>query len=232
MTSSLPIVLVPGLACSPRLFAEQMPALWRFGPVIVADHRRGATMDEIARTILETAPAHFALAGLSMGGYIALEIMRQAPERVLRLALLDTSARADRPEQTERRNHQIAMAEAGRYSEIPDLLFPLLVHEKRHDDAALKHTVRAMAVECGAEAFITQQIAIRERPDARPGLAVIACPTMVLVGESDVLTPPELSHELAERIGGAQLVVIPDSGHLTTLEQPEAVAAALTEWLE
>jgi pimeloyl-ACP methyl ester carboxylesterase len=232
MTSPLPIVLIPGLACSPRLFAEQMPALWRFGPVTVADHRRGVTMDEIARNILETAPAHFALAGLSMGGYIALEIMRQAPGRVLRLALLDTSARADRPEQTERRNHQIAMVEAGRYSEIPDLLFPLLVHERRHDDASLKHAVRAMAVECGADAFITQQIAIRERPDSRPALAAIACPTMVLVGESDVLTPPELAQELAAHIGGAQLVVIPESGHLTTLEQPEAVTAALTEWME
>lgn len=232
MTPSIPIVLVPGLGCSPRLFSEQMPALWRFGPVIIADHRRGATMSEIAGSILETAPAHFALAGLSMGGYIALEIIRQAPDRVLRLALLDTSARADRPEQTERRNHQIAMTEAGRYSEIPDLLFPLLVHEKRHDDAALKHAVRAMATECGAEAFITQQIAIRERLDARPWLGAIACPTVVLVGETDLLTPPELSHELAAHIGGAQLVVIPESGHLTTLEQPEAVTAALVEWLE
>lgn len=232
MTPSIPIVLVPGLACSPRLFAGQLPALWRFGPVIIADHRRGATMSDIAQNILESAPAHFALAGLSMGGYIALEIMRQAPGRVLRLALLDTSARADRPEQTERRNHQIALAEAGSYSEIPDMLFPLLVHEKRHDDAELRHVVRAMATECGAEAFITQQLAIRERPDSRPSLAAIACPTMVLVGEADLLTPPELTHELAEHIGGAQLVVIPESGHLTTLEQPEAVAAALTEWLE
>jgi pimeloyl-ACP methyl ester carboxylesterase len=232
MTPSIPVVLIPGLACSPRLFSGQLPALWRFGPVIIADQRRGATMSEIAGNILEAAPAHFALAGLSMGGYIALEIMRQAPGRVLRLALLDTSARPDRPEQTERRNHQIAMAEAGRYGEIPDLLFPLLVHEKRHDDAALKHVVRAMATECGAEAFITQQLAIRDRPDARPGLRAIACPTLVLVGEADLLTPPELAHELAESIGGAQLVVIPDSGHLTTLEQPEAVTAALAEWLE
>jgi pimeloyl-ACP methyl ester carboxylesterase len=232
MTPSTPTVLIPGLACSPRLFAEQLPGLWRFGTVMIADNRRGVTMDEIAGNILDEAPPRFALAGLSMGGYIALEIMRRAPDRVLRLALLDTSARADRPEQTERRNHQIALVEAGRYSEIPDMLLPLLVHEKRRDDTALQHVIRAMANECGPEAFITQQLAIRERPDARPGLAAIACPTLVMVGEGDVLTPPELAHELASLIGGAQLVVIPECGHLSTLEQPEAVTAALTEWLE
>src|ERR1700761_9645818 len=100
---SLPIVLIPGLTCTPRLYAEQIPALWQFGPVTVADHRRDASMAAIAKRILAAAPPRFGLAGLSMGGYIAFEIMRQASERVAKLALLDTGARADLPEQTERR---------------------------------------------------------------------------------------------------------------------------------
>src|SRR5436305_3360517 len=103
VSPSLPVVLVPGLMCSPRLFQEQIPALWRFGPVQIAEHTRDETMDAIAARILAAAPPRFALAGLSMGGYIALEILHKAPERVIKLALLDSGARADTPEQTERR---------------------------------------------------------------------------------------------------------------------------------
>src|SRR5215467_3437897 len=103
MAEPLPVVLIPGLNCSARLYAEQIPALWRFGPVQVADHTRDDTMAAIAERILAAAPPRFALAGLSMGGYIALEIVRHAPQRIARLALLDTGARADTPEQTARR---------------------------------------------------------------------------------------------------------------------------------
>src|SRR5262245_38011404 len=113
MPASLPIVLVPGLLCSARLYAEQIPALWRFGPVSIADHRRDSTMDAIAERILAAAPATFALVGLSMGGYIALTILRRAPQRVARLALLDTNARPDTPEQSERRRALIALAQSG-----------------------------------------------------------------------------------------------------------------------
>src|SRR5205809_3821515 len=122
MAENVPILLVPGLNCSPRLYSPQIPALWRFGPVTVADHTRDDTMAAIAARILAAAPPRFALAGLSMGGYIALEMLRQAPDRVLRLALLDTGARADSPEQRERRLRLIAMAEGGRFAEVPDLL--------------------------------------------------------------------------------------------------------------
>src|SRR4051794_16210755 len=118
---SVPIVLVPGLLCSARLFAEQVPALWPFGPVTIADHRRDEAGDAIAARILAAAPPRFALAGLSMGGYIALAMVRQAPERVARLALLDTSGRPDTPQQTERRRSLIALAEGGRFSEVADL---------------------------------------------------------------------------------------------------------------
>jgi pimeloyl-ACP methyl ester carboxylesterase len=231
MSEPLPIVLVPGLTCSARLYAEQIPALWRFGPVTVADHRHDDSMASIARRILAAAPPRFALAGLSMGGYIAFEIMRQAPQRVARLALLDTGARAETPEQTERRKHVIALAKAGRYAEVSDIAFPLYVHRNRHNDLALKRIVRMMAEETGLEAFLRQQQAIMTRPDSRPGLGAIKCPTLVLVGDGDEATPPELAREIAGAIGGARLAVIPNCGHLSTLEQPEKVTAALVDWM-
>jgi len=227
----LATVLVPGLTCSARLYAEQIPALWRFGPVVIADHTRDDTMAAIARRILAAAPPRFALAGLSMGGYIAFEIMRQAPERVAKLALLDTGARADMPEMTERRHTLMKFAKDGRYGEIPDLAFPLYVHRDRHADERLKGIVRAMAEETGLGGYLRQQQAIMTRPDSRPSLAAIRCPTLVLVGEGDEATPPELAREMAAGIAGSRLVVIPDSGHLSTLEQPEAVTAALVEWM-
>ena len=232
MSEVLPILFVPGLNCSARLYGAQLPALWRFGPTMVTDHRRDDTMEAIAERILATAPPRFALVGLSMGGYIALTIMRAAPERVARLALLDTSARPDRPEQTERRLAQIALAQGGRFGAVADSLFPLFVHRSRHDDAELKRLVRLMAEETGSDAFVRQQKAIMARPDARPLLASIRCPTLVLVGEGDELTPPALSQEIAAAIVGARLVVVPDCGHLSTLEQPDAVNRALMDWME
>ena len=231
VTDGLPIVLIPGLTCTARLYAEQMPALWQFGPVTIADHRRDDSMAAIARRILANAPPRFALAGLSMGGYIAFEIMRQAAGRVAKLALLDTGARADTAEQTERRKVVIALAKSGRYAEIPDLAFPIYVHRNRHGDEALKQIVRTMAEATGVEAFLRQQQAIIGRPDSRPGLAAISCPTLVLVGEGDEATPPELAREIAAGIPGSRLVVIPDSGHLSTLEQPDAVTKTLVEWM-
>ena len=231
MSDAVPILLVPGLACSPRLYAAQLSSLWQFGPVTFADTRRGSSMGEIARQILDAAPPIFALAGLSMGGYIAFEIMRQAPQRVARLALLDTAARADRPDQTERRNVQAAMVRDGRFSEIPDLLFPLMVHADRQQDEELRRIFRQMCHENGADAFIQQQDAIKARPDSRPILAAISCPTLVLVGDGDQATPPDASREIAEGIRGARLVIVPDCGHLSTLEQPDAVTHALTEWI-
>jgi pimeloyl-ACP methyl ester carboxylesterase len=229
--ASSPVVLVPGLLCSARLYAEQIPALWRFGPVMVADHTRDDSITAIARRILATAPPRFALAGLSMGGYIALEITRQAPERVAKLALLDTAARAETPEQTKNRQRVIALAKSGRFAEVAELLFPVFVHRHRHGDATLKHIVRTMAEETGAEAFLRKEVAIIGRVDARAGLAAITCPTLVLVGEGDELTPPHLVEEIAAGISGSRLAIIPDCGHLSTLEQPAAVNAALIAWM-
>jgi pimeloyl-ACP methyl ester carboxylesterase len=232
MTGPLPIVAVPGLMCSARLYADQIPALWRFGPVTIADHRRDDTMSAIARRILGAGPPRFALAGLSMGGYIALEVLRQAPERVAKLALLDTSARADLPERTEARRALMAMAEQGRFGEVVDLHFPQFVHKNRRDDAGLKRVVRLMAEETGPDAYVRQQKAILSRQDWRASLAQIRCPTVVIVGDSDEMTPPNLAEEIASGIAGARLVVVADSGHLTTLERPADVNAALVAWLE
>jgi pimeloyl-ACP methyl ester carboxylesterase len=231
MSEPLPVMLVPGLLCTARLYAEQVAALWRFGPVTVAHHCRDDTMAAIAARILQTAPPRFALAGLSMGGYIALSVLRQAPERVDRLALLDTSARSDTPQQTERRRALIALAQGGRFAEIADLLWPILVHRDRQGDTELHGIVRTMADESGPEVFVRQQHAIMTRPDARPMLGAIGCPTLVLVGDGDELTPPALSQEIAAGIAGARLVTVPNCGHLSALERPEAVNRALVEWI-
>lgn len=228
---SLPIVLIPGLLASPRLYAEQIPELWRIGPVTVATHSRDDSMAAIAERILATAPARFALAGLSMGGYISFEILRREPQRVAKLVLLDTSARADTPEQSEQRRAQIELARGGRLDEVVDVLFPRLVHARRWGDESLRRLWRAMVREVGAEGFINQQQAIIGRPDSRPGLAAVRCPTLVIVGDGDVLTPPERAEEIANGIPGARLAIIRDSGHLSTLEQPGAVTRAMVEFL-
>jgi len=229
--SYLPTVLVPGLICSARLYADQIPALWRFGPVTVADHTRDDTIAAIAARILAAAPPRFALAGLSMGGYIAFEIARQAPERVVKLALLDTAAGPETPQQTQVRLPRIELAKTGRFAEVEAGLFPLLVHRDRHGDATIRTIVRTMTEETGAEVFVRQTQAIMGRADSRQTLATITCPTLVLVGDADELTPPARAQEMASGIRGARLVVVPDCGHLSTLERPQAVNKAMVEWM-
>jgi pimeloyl-ACP methyl ester carboxylesterase len=231
MDNSMPTLLVPGLACSPRFYAPVLPALWRFGPVTVANHIRNDNMGAIARTILAEAPPRFALAGHSMGGYIAFEILRQAPERVAKLALLNTQARPDTPEASERRRGQIARANIGEYHAIFDEMFPGLVHPSRQEDADLRQLVHDMADDVGPEAFMRQQRAIISRPDSRPSLAWIKCPTLVLSGDEDNTIPNSLSAEMAKGIPGANLVIVPNCGHLSVAEQPPATSGALVEWL-
>jgi pimeloyl-ACP methyl ester carboxylesterase len=227
----LPVVLIPGLLDSARLYAPQIPALWQRGAVMVADHTRDDSMAAIAARILASAPQTFALAGLSMGGYIALEIVRQAPRRVAKLALLDTSARADTPEQSAARRTQIALAAQGRFAEVLDAALPRLLQRSRREDAALRGVLELMAQEVGVEAFIRQQSANIARSDSRPALGSIRCPTLVLVGEDDELTPPERAAEMADGIAGARLVSVARCGHMSTLEQPDEVTRALLEWL-
>jgi pimeloyl-ACP methyl ester carboxylesterase len=231
MDNTMPILLVPGLGGSPRIYAPVAPALWRYGPVTVANHIRDDNMGAIARRILAEAPPRFALAGHSMGGYIAFEIVRQAPDRVAKLALLNTQARPDTPEVVTRRRGQIARAQAGEYHAVLDELFPGFVHPSRREDASLRKLVHEMGDDIGADAFVRQQTAVMGRADSRPTLAWIRCPTLVLTGDEDNTIPNSLSKEMADGIHGARLVILPDCGHLSQPEQPEAVAAALVEWL-
>ena len=224
-------MLIPGLLASVRMYAQQIPQLWRTGPVMIADHTRADSMSGIARRILSVAPARFALVGLSMGGYIAFEILRQAPERIAKVALLDTSARADAPEQTAMRRAQMTLASQGRLAEVVEQQFPRLVHRARRGDAVLRQVFTLMAEEVGAAGFMRQQTAICGRIDSRPTLGSVRCPTLVLVGEGDELTPPERAAEIAAGVPGARLTTVPQCGHMSTLEQPDEVTRALLEWL-
>jgi pimeloyl-ACP methyl ester carboxylesterase len=213
------------------MYAGQIPQLWRVGPVLIADHTRDDSMSGIARRILRVAPARFAMVGLSMGGYIAFELLRQAPERIAKVALLDTSARADAPEQSAMRRAQMTLASQGRLAEVVEQQFPRLVHREHRADAVLRQVFTLMAEDVGAAGFIRQQTAILGRADSRPTLGSIHCPTLVLVGEGDELTPPERAAEIAAGIPGARLTTVPQSGHMSTLEQPDEVTRALLEWL-
>jgi len=232
MDNSMPILLVPGLVSSSRIYGPVVPDLWRFGPVTVANHIRDGHMALIARRILAEAPPRFALAGHSMGGYIAFEIMRQAPERVARLALLNTQARPDTPEATARRRGMMARAKGGEYRAVLDELFSGFVHPSRREDASLRQLVHDMGGDVGVEGFVRQQEAIISRPDSRPILAAIRCPTLVLSGDEDNTIPNALSVEMANNLHNAKLVILPNCGHLPQVEQPEATADALADWLK
>ncbi|MBI3517311.1 MAG: alpha/beta fold hydrolase [Proteobacteria bacterium] len=225
------LVLLPGLLCDAALWQAQID---RFGDrfdILVADLARDDTLRKMAGRVLAAAPERFALAGLSMGGYVAQEIVREAPARVRRVALLDTSARPDTPEQAERRHALIALAKTGKFKGVTPRLLPLLIHPARLQDRAVTGVVMAMAERVGQAAFLRQQQTIIARPDSRPDLPRIGCAALVLCGRQDVLTPPALSEEMARAIPDARLVLVDDCGHLAPLEQPEIVNAALEEWL-
>jgi pimeloyl-ACP methyl ester carboxylesterase len=225
-----PIVFVPGLLCTEALFAPQIVA-FADRPIMVANHREHESIEAITASILEQAPPRFSLIGLSMGGYIAMDILHMAPQRVGKVALLDTNARADTADQTERRNFLINLTRKKGFGKIPHLLYPGFVHEKREEDQELKSTVVDMAMDTGPDAFIRQQTALINRVDSRKRLAEVTCPSLVLVGEDDRLTPLEVSQEIHQCIPGSELAVIEGSGHLSTLEEPDAVTAVLRDFL-
>jgi pimeloyl-ACP methyl ester carboxylesterase len=190
-------------------------------------------MEAMARRVLDEVPFdRFALAGLSMGGYVALEIMRQAPQRVRRLALLDTRARPDSPDESERRRTLLRIAQGAKgLAPVNKRMLPLLVHASRLSDQALVNVIEDMAQRTGIDGYLRQQEAIMSRADFRPSLAAIACPTLILCGRQDAITPLSFHEEMAAAIKGAQLAVLEDCGHLSTLEKPAQVNAALRAWL-
>jgi pimeloyl-ACP methyl ester carboxylesterase len=166
-----------------------------------------------------------------MGGYIAFEIIRQAPKRVAKLALLDTNARADRPEQSADRRKLIAMARSEGVRKVQELLLPRLIHPRRLDDGPLVETILRMADDTGLAAFEREQQAIIGRPDNRPLLALIECPTLIIVGADDQMTPVKVAEEMQSGIADSRIEVIPDCGHLSTLERPAIINRLLKEWL-
>jgi len=225
------LVFLPGLLCDAALWRHQTDALADVGDCRVIDMTRDDDMAAMAARVLSEAPDRFSLCGLSMGGYCALEVMRQAPDRIDRLALLDTSARLDAPEQTARRHAFIDMVEKGDFEAMTEELVPNFVHPDHWADEHIAALIRGSARAVGKEAFLRQQRAIMSRPDSRPGLGTIDCPTLVLCGRQDALTPLECHEEMAAAIPGSELVVIEDCGHLAPMEKPEETTAALRRWL-
>jgi pimeloyl-ACP methyl ester carboxylesterase len=227
------LVLLPGLLCDAALWAPQAEALRGEAGLFIPDLARDGSMEAMARRVLDEVPFdRFALAGLSMGGYVALEIMRQAPQRVRRLALLDTRARPDSPDESERRRTLLRIAQGAKgLAPVNKRMLPLLVHASRLSDQALVNVIEEMAQRIGIDGYLRQQEAIMSRADFRPSLAAIACPTLILCGRQDAITPLSFHEEMAAAIKGAQLAVLEDCGHLSTLEKPAQVNAALRAWL-
>lgn len=225
------LVLVPGLLCTKRLWAAQIDGLADIAEITVATHDKDDTIAAIARRALAEAPERFALAGLSMGGYVAFEMWRQAPERIERLALLDTRVGLDGPEEAQRRRDLLALVEQGEFTGVHERMMPLFVHPDRLDDRDLVDAIRQMALEIGREGFVRQTKAVIGRADCRPTCPTIAVPTLVLCGRQDRLTPLQMHKEMAALVPGARLAVIERCGHLSTMERPEAVNRELSAWL-
>ena len=229
-TDTLPLILLPGLLCDSRLWAAQAADLADVCPVLIPDLTRDLGIPALARQVLAEAPPRFALGALSMGGYVAFEILRQAPERVARLALFDTMASPDAPERAAQRRAMLELAERGRFLGISPQLLPRLIHPSRLG-TPVADTVLAMGKAVGKEAFLRQQQSIIDRPDSRPTLAGIRIPTLIVVGAQDQLTPPAEAELMHAGIQDSHLVVLDDCGHLPPLELPERTSALLREWL-
>lgn len=232
MSEKMTLILVPGLLCDAALWAEQVLGLYDIADIQVADITDDDTMADLAAEILDEAPDTFAVAGLSMGGYVVLEMMRQQPHRISHFALLDTNASADLPEQSERRKATMELAENGGLAKVAHQMLPALVHADHVDDPLKGGAYLKMAERVGVEGFLNQQNAILNRVDSTADLNAITCPTLVLCGDNDQLSSPQVHKDMAAAIGdNAEFVEIAHCGHLSTLEQPQAVTDALRAWL-
>jgi len=226
------LILLPGLACDATVWRDQRPVLAAHGPVVVTDvHERFASLPEMAAALLAEHPGDLLLCGTSMGGMLALEVVRQAPQRVKALALLATSARPDTPEMIRLRSDAIVLFEQGRADEVLRANVAFAFHPRVAEDSELATTYLAFVMGGGAQRLVRQNRAVMARADARPWLAAIRCPTLVVCGDGDLLTPPEHSREIAAAIPGARLAIVPQCGHMLTLEQPAQINTLLLEWL-
>jgi pimeloyl-ACP methyl ester carboxylesterase len=230
MAGRTPLLLLPGLLCDARVWHDQVQALADVAGAAVPDLTLDDSIAAMAARVLASAPERFALAGLSMGGYVAFEILRQQLARVSRLALFDTSAAPDSPERARQRRIGIAAIGQGRFVGVTRQLLPRLVHA-RHVDGPVGAEVQAMAQRVGAQAYLRQQGAILGRVDSRPLLPQINVPALVVVGADDVMTPPAESEAIATAIPGAVLHRLSACGHLPPMELPAESTALLRDWL-
>ena len=225
-------VLLPGLACDAELWRDQQAVLApRYAPRVANVHTRAASLPEMGELLLADHPGPLVLIGASMGGRIALEAARRAPERVRGLALLGSTARADSDELRALRSQAIVEFESGRGDDLLDANVWFVFHRRAWDDEGLLARYRAMVARAGFEQLVRQNRALIAAHDLRPALRAIACPTLVMCGDADGVTPPEYSRELAAAIPGAHLEWVAECGHMLTMEQPTAVNARLLPWL-
>lgn len=226
------LVLLPGLLATRRVFQPQIDALSDTVDIVVPELWHYDSMAAMADAALAMAPQRFALAGFSMGGYVAFEVMRRAAERVERLALIDTQATPDAAEATARRHGLMEQTKIGRFHGVPTSLLPMILHNSHIDDKTIVQPILDMALEVGAEGFVNETRATIARPDSRPLLVDIEVPTVVIVGRQDLTTPLVRSQEMAADISNSRLVVIEECGHMAPLEKPAEVTAALRKWLD
>lgn len=231
MTDRVPLILGPGLLNDARLWEHQVRHLEDIADIRIVDTTKDSSLADMAKRMLDDAPPKFAYAGLSMGGYMAFEMLRLARDRVLKLALLDTSARDDAPEKAKYRKDLIAAAEAGDFGTVKTASLSILLHPDRVDDPAYADIAGGMCDRIGPKVFVQQMTALLNRRDSRDILGDIGIPTMVLCGRQDMGTPLALSEEMARMIPDARLCIVEDCGHLSTIEQPQAVTALLRDWL-
>ncbi len=219
------------MMCDARLFAAQTAAFSAARTIIHGTMTRGRTMTEIAEAVLEDAPGEFALAGLSMGGIVAMEMMRLAPERITRLALMDTNPLAETPETAANREPQIVAARAGRLDAVMrDEMKPRYLAPGAGRGAVLE-VVMDMATSLGPDVFVRQSRALQKRPDQTATLKKITVPTLILCGRHDTLCDVRRHEFMRDLVPGAVLEIVEDAGHLPPLEQPQATTAAIERWL-
>jgi pimeloyl-ACP methyl ester carboxylesterase len=228
--STMPLlILIPGLAADAAMWAAQRTT---FRAARVTDvHFRFDTLPAMAAALLAEHPGELLLCGASMGGMLALECVRQAPSRVRGLALLGTSARPDTPEIAALRANAFAMIDEGRYEDMITMNVPFSFHADRLAQRDLTEAYLDMLRRAGPGQLKRQNVAVAARPDSRPLLPGVACPTLVMCGDADIVTPLEHSREMAAAIPGAELVVLERCGHMLTMERPDEVNAALGRWL-
>lgn len=225
------LILVPGSLCDDRVWAQQQRDLADVARITVPHLHGIDSLGAMADAILADAPTTFALCGFSMGGRVALEVLRRAPQRITRLALLDASVHPVAPGEAERRQPQIAMARERGMAALAQWWNPKIAHPSRHQDTAYMALLESMACTFTAEDYAKEVNALLTRPDPRDLLATIAVPTLVLSGTEDPLSTPERNITMADAITGARLVMVDGAAHFPMLEQPQVVTAALRVWL-